>query len=90
MPHLLGWRLASTGWSALLFLDLSRQEMQVEKSLLDGSAEASLRKHESRRLWTHAEQYLESITNFNSRDARCRRETNVYQNVLGCQVVHVR
>lgn len=46
---------------ALLFLLLSRQGIQVEKILLPMSADASLRKQESKRILAHVEQHLESI-----------------------------
>jgi hypothetical protein len=51
----------SNGRRALLFLHWSRQGIQVEKTLLSGSAEAFLRKQESKSLWAHLEQYFVSI-----------------------------
>jgi hypothetical protein len=42
--------LVSNGYRALLFFDLSRHRMQVAKTLLLGSAEASLRKEEGKSL----------------------------------------
>lgn len=46
---------------ALLFLHRSRQGIQVERILLAGSAEAFLRKEESRSFRAQEEQYFESI-----------------------------
>ena len=51
----------SNGRSAHLFLDWSRQGIQVEKTLLSRLAEAFLRKQESERLRAHLEQYFVSI-----------------------------
>jgi hypothetical protein len=51
----------SNGCRALLFLALSRQGIQVEKTLVPGFAEGVLRKQESTRFWAQAEQYLDSI-----------------------------
>ena len=47
--------------AVLLFLERSRQGIQVERSLLAGSAEAFLRKEESRSFRAQEEQYFESI-----------------------------
>jgi hypothetical protein len=60
--RLLGCILGSNGCKAFLFRHRSRQVIQVEKTLLPGSAEAFLRKKESKRFWAHEEQYLESIS----------------------------
>jgi hypothetical protein len=49
-PALFEGLLVSNGCRAFLFFDLSRHEMQVAKTLLLGSAEASLRKEESKSL----------------------------------------
>lgn len=53
--------LASNGYKAFLFFDFSRQVIQVLNALLSRSAEACLRKEESKGLRAHFEQYLESI-----------------------------
>jgi hypothetical protein len=59
--RLLDGILGCNGYKALLFLDRSRQEIQVKKTLVPGFAEGFLRKQESICLWAQAEQYLESI-----------------------------
>ena len=65
--------LGSNGRKALLFFDLSRQGIQVEKILLLGSAEESLRKEESRRLLEQAEQYFDSMLSIETEVVYSRR-----------------
>lgn len=79
---LLDSRLGSNGNKALLFFDLSRQGIQVEKTLLSGLAKASLRNRDSDCLIAQAEQYFESIRSIErkekDREVREGLRTRVY------------